>query len=72
MSVRDSLEMAIRNWMGRQSVALGSVQLLRVSQAKARDALLLSTSFQLFLAGYIPPEWLIIREDRLSEACVLA
>jgi len=63
--------MAIRNWTGRQGVGLGPVRLLRVSQPQARDALLLSAIFQPFLAGYIPPEWLVIHEDRLSEARAL-
>ena len=65
------LEMAIRNWTGRQVVGLGPVQLLRVGQAQSRDALLSSATFQPFLAGYIPPEWLAIHEDRLSEARAL-
>lgn len=65
------LEMAIRNWTGRQGVGLGPVQLLRVGQAQARDALLLSETFRPFLAGYIPPEWLVIRKDSLSEARAL-
>jgi hypothetical protein len=65
------LEIAMRNWAGRQGIALGPVQLLRVRQAQAREALLLSATFQPFLAGYIPPEWLIIHGDRLSEARAL-
>jgi len=61
------LEMAVRNWTGRQGVRLGQAQLLRVAQTQAREALLHSTIFRPLLTGHIPPEWFVIRDDHLSE-----
>ncbi|MGA2987140.1 MAG: hypothetical protein ABSG32_25370 [Terriglobia bacterium] len=66
------LEVAVRNWTGRQSVRLSQVQLLRIMQPQAKEALLHSATFRPFLAGHIPPEWFLIRDDHLSEVrCLL-
>ena len=62
------LEVAVRNWTGRQGVELSQVQLLRIIQPQAKEALLHSAAFRPFLAGHIPPEWFLIRDDHLSEA----
>jgi hypothetical protein len=61
------LEVAVRNWTGRQGVKLSQAQLLRIVQPQAKEALLHSATFRPFLAGHIPPEWFLIREDHLSE-----
>jgi hypothetical protein len=61
------LEVAVRNWTGRQGVKLSQVQLLRIMQPQAKEALLQSATFRPFLAGHIPPEWFLIRNDHLSE-----
>jgi len=61
------LEVAVRNWTGRQGVRLGQVQLLRIMQPQAKEALLHSPTFRPFLAGHIPPEWFLIRGDHLNE-----
>jgi hypothetical protein len=61
------LEVAVRNWTGQQGVKLSQVQLLRIMQPQAKEALLHSTTFRPFLAGHIPPEWFLIRDDHLSE-----
>ena len=61
------LEVAVRNWTGRQGVKLNQVQLLRIMQPQAKEALLHSATFRPFLAGHIPPEWFLIRDDHLSE-----
>jgi hypothetical protein len=61
------LEMAVRNWTGQQGVRLGQAQLLRVAQKQAREAILHSATFRPLLAGHIPPEWFVIRDDHLSE-----
>jgi|HubBroStandDraft_6_1064221.scaffolds.fasta_scaffold682515_2 hypothetical protein len=61
------LEVAVRNWTGRQSVELSQAQLLRIVQPQAKEALLHSATFRPFLAGHIPPEWFLIREDHLNE-----
>jgi len=65
------LEVAVRNWTGRQGVKLSQVQLLRIMQPQAKEALLHSATFRPFLAGHIPPEWFLIRDDHLSEVCGL-
>jgi hypothetical protein len=61
------LEVAVRNWTGRQGVKLSKAQLLRIVQPQAKEALLHSATFRPFLAGHIPPEWFLIRDDHLSE-----
>jgi hypothetical protein len=61
------LEVAVRNWTGRQGVKLSQAQLLRIVQPQAKEALLHSATFRPFLAGHIPPEWFLIREDHLNE-----
>ena len=61
------LEVAVRNWTRRQGVRLGQAQLLRIMQPQAKEALLHSETFRPFLAGHIPPEWFLIRDDHLSE-----
>jgi hypothetical protein len=61
------LEVAVRNWTGRQGVKLSKAQLLRIVQPQAKEALLHSAIFRPFLAGHIPPEWFLIRDDHLSE-----
>jgi hypothetical protein len=61
------LEVAVRNWTGRQGIELSQVQLLRIIQAEAKEALLHSAAFRPLLAGHIPPEWFLIRDDHLSE-----
>ena len=61
------LEVAVRNWTGRQGIKLSQVQLLRIIQPQAKEALLHSATFRPFLAGHIPPEWFLIRDDHLSE-----
>jgi hypothetical protein len=61
------LEVAVRNWTGRQGVELSQVQLLRIIQPQAKEALLHSAAFRPLLAGHIPPEWFVIRDDHLSE-----
>jgi hypothetical protein len=62
------LEVAVRNWTGRQGIELSQVQLLRIIQPQAKEALLHSAAFRPLLAGHIPPEWFLIRDDHLSEA----
>ena len=61
------LEVAVRNWTSRQDVKLGQVQLLRIMQPQAKEALLQSATFRPFLVGHIPPEWFLIRDEHLSE-----
>jgi hypothetical protein len=61
------LEVAVRNWTSRQGVKLSKAQLLRIVQPQAKEALLHSATFRPFLAGHIPPEWFLIRDDHLSE-----
>ena len=65
------LEVAVRNWTGRQGVKLSQVQLLRIMQPQAKEALLQSATFRPFLAGHIPPEWFLIRDEHLSEVRAL-
>jgi hypothetical protein len=40
-------------------------------QPQAKEALLHSATFRPLLAGHIPPEWFLIRDDHLSEVRVL-
>jgi hypothetical protein len=61
------LEVAVRNWTGRQSVKLSQVQLLRTMQPQAKEALLHSATFRPFLGGHIPPDWFLVRDEHLSE-----
>ena len=61
------LEVAVRNWTSRQGVQLRQVQMLRILQPQAQQALLHSPTFRPFLVGHIPPEWFLIRDDHLSE-----
>jgi len=61
------LEVAVRNWTSRQGVQLRQVQVLRILQPQAQQALLHSPTFRPFLAGHIPPEWFLIHDDHLSE-----
>jgi Helicase conserved C-terminal domain len=61
------LEVAVRNGTSRQGIELSQVQLLRITQAQAKEALLYSAAFRPLLAGHIPPEWFLIRDDHLSE-----
>lgn len=62
------LEMAIRNWTGRQSCGLARVHLLRVAAPQARDAILRSEAFAPLLVGHIPPDWLVVRDDCVPAA----
>ncbi len=61
------LEVAVRNWTGRQSIKLSQVQLLRIVQPQAKEALLHSATFRPFLGGHIPPDWFVVRDEHLSE-----
>ena len=61
------LELAIRNWTGRQSVSMSRVHLLRVSRAPAREALLSSAVLRPHLAGFVPPDWFVVREEHARE-----
>jgi len=61
------MEVAVRNWTGRQGIELGQVQLLRIIQPQAKEALLHSATFRPLLAGHIPPEWFLIHDDHLNE-----
>jgi hypothetical protein len=61
------LEVAVRNWTSRQGVQLRQVQMLRILQPQAQQALLHSPTFRPFLVGHIPPEWFLIHNDHLSE-----
>jgi hypothetical protein len=61
------LEVAVRNGTSRQGIELSQVQLLRITQPQAKEALLQSAAFRPLLAGHIPPEWFLIRDDHLSE-----
>jgi hypothetical protein len=61
------LEVAVRNWTSRQGVQLRQVQMLRITQPNAQQALLHSPTFRPHLAGHIPPEWFLIADDHLSE-----
>jgi hypothetical protein len=61
------LELAIRNWTGRQSVSMSRVHLLRVSRAQAREALLSSAVLRPHLAGFVPPDWFVVREEHARE-----
>ncbi|MGH9395301.1 MAG: hypothetical protein ACRD18_00405 [Terriglobia bacterium] len=62
------VEVSVRNWATRrQGAELRQVQLLRIMQPQAKEALLHSETFRPFLAGHIPPEWFLIRDDYLSE-----
>lgn len=61
------LEMAIRNWSGRASAFTGGVQLLQITRPQARDAILQSTVFKPLLDGHIPPDWFIVRQDKVVE-----
>jgi hypothetical protein len=61
------LEVAVRNWTSRQGVQLRQVQMLRVMQPNAQQALLHSPTFRPHLAGHISPEWFLIHDDHLSE-----
>jgi hypothetical protein len=62
------LATAIRNWMGRTSIFAGKVQLLQITRAEARDAILHSTAFQPLLAAHIPPDWFILHDEKVAEA----
>ena len=62
------LATAICNWMRPASAFVGKVQLLQITRAEARDAILHSTAFQPLLAGHIPPDWFIIRDEKAAEA----
>jgi hypothetical protein len=61
------LEVAVRNWTSRQGVQIRQVQMLRIMQPNAQEALLQSPTFRPHLAGHIPPEWFLIHDDHLSE-----
>ena len=61
------LEVAVRNWTSRQGAQLRQVQMLRIIQPNAQQALLHSPTFRPHLAGHIPPEWFLIHDDHLSE-----
>jgi len=61
------LEVAVRNWTSPQGVQLRQVQMLRIMQPNAQQALLHSATFRPHLAAYIPPEWFLIHDDHLSE-----
>jgi hypothetical protein len=61
------LEVAVRNWTSRQGVQLRQVQMLRITEPNAQQALLHSPTFRPHLAGHIPPEWFLIHDDHLSE-----
>jgi hypothetical protein len=61
------LELAVRNWTSRQGVQLRQVQMLRILQPQAQQALLDSPTFRPHLAGHIPPEWFLIHDEHLSE-----
>ena len=61
------LEMAVRNWTGRPTVFTGRVQLLQVSRPQARDAILSSPTFEPLLDGHIPPDWFVVRNDKIAE-----
>jgi hypothetical protein len=61
------LEVAVRNWTSRQGVQLRQVQLLRIMQPQAKEALLQSATFRPFLVGHIPPEWFLIHDAHLGE-----
>lgn len=61
------LEVAVRNWTGQQSVKLSQVQLLRIMQPQAKEALLRSETFRPFWRGHIPPDWFLVRDEHLSE-----
>jgi hypothetical protein len=61
------LEVAVRNWTGRQGVKLSQVQLLRIMLPQAKEALLHSATFRPLPTGHIPPEWFLIRDDHLAE-----
>jgi hypothetical protein len=61
------LKVAVRNWIGRQSVKLRQVQLLRIMHPEAKEALLHSATFRPFWGGHIPPDWFLVREEYLSE-----
>jgi hypothetical protein len=65
------LEVAVRNWTGRQRVRLSQAQLLRIMQPQAKEAVLHSPTFRPLLAGYIPPEWFLVHEDHLGEVRAL-
>jgi hypothetical protein len=61
------LEVAVRNWTSRQVVQLRQVQMLRIMQPNAQQALLHSPTFRPHLAGHIPPEWFLIHDGHLTE-----
>ncbi len=62
------LETAIRNWTGRAPAAyLGKVLMLQVTVPQARSAILTSPTFAPFIAGHLPPDWFLIKEDKLAE-----
>ncbi len=65
------LEVAVRNWTGRHGVRLGPAQLLQIVQPQAKEALLRSPTFRPLLAGHIPPEWFLVREEHLSQVRTL-
>lgn len=65
------LEMAMRNWTGQASVFAGPVQLLHVPRPQARDAMLRSPLFAAFLAGHIPPDWFVVKNDKAAEVARL-
>jgi hypothetical protein len=67
-SVPPLLETAIRNWTGRTPAAyLGKVLMLQVTAPQARSAILTSPTFAPFLAGHLPPDWFLIKEDKLAD-----
>lgn len=65
------LPMAIRNWTGRETCRLARVYLLQVSRPQVRDAILHSPAFAPLLAGHIPPDWFILRDDGIAAARIL-
>ena len=62
------LQMAIRNWTGRETCGLARVYLLQVSRPQVRDAILHSPAFAPLLAGHIPPDWFVLRDDGIAAA----
>jgi len=60
------LALAIRNWTGRTSAFAGKLQLIQITRAEARDAILHSDAFEPLLAGHIPPDWFLVRDGQTA------
>ncbi len=58
---------AIRNWLGRSNAFLGKVHLIQITRVEAYEAVLQSKAFESLIAGHLPPDWLIVKDEKVTE-----